>query len=204
MKEKLVHALGDKLDSYKVFIDDVFEEDEGNNHYLRVVVDADFIIDSNLIYEVSSVIDKTLDELEQGAKVLIPNDPTNRGRSLILLEVAGIIKLKDSKKLDSNIDDIVENPKNLEITALNAEQIGPRLDEVSIAVINTNIALASKIDKSKAIYVESKESPYSNIVAVLKEKENDPKILELMKALQSEKVKKYIDEKYQGEIVSAF
>lgn len=147
---------------------------------------------------------KTLNELEQGAKVLIPNDPTNRGRSLILLEVAGIIKLRDSKKLDSNIDDIVENPKNLEITALNAEQIGPRLDEVSIAVINTNIALASKIDKSKAIYVESKESPYSNIVAVLKEKENDPKILELMKALQSEKVKKYIDEKYQGEIVNAF
>lgn len=147
---------------------------------------------------------KTLDELAQGAKVLIPNDPTNRGRSLILLEVAGIIKLKDSKKLDSNIDDILENPKNLEITALNAEQIGPRLDEVSIAVINTNIALASKIDKNKAIYVESKESPYSNIVAVLKEKENDPKILELMKALQSEKVKKYIDEKYQGEIVIAF
>lgn len=64
MKEKLVHALGDKLDRYKVFIDDVFEEDEGNNHYLRVVVDADFIIDSNLIYEVSSVIDKTLDELD--------------------------------------------------------------------------------------------------------------------------------------------
>ena len=64
MKDKVIKALGDKLDKYKVFIDDVFEEMEGNNHYLRVVVDADFVIDSDLIYEVSSVIDKVLDELD--------------------------------------------------------------------------------------------------------------------------------------------
>jgi len=63
-KDKLIKGLGNKLDEYKVFIDDVFEEDENNNHYLRVVVDADFVIDSDLIYEVSSVIDKTLDELD--------------------------------------------------------------------------------------------------------------------------------------------
>ena len=64
MKDKVIKALGDKLDKYKVFIDDVFEEMEGNNHYLRVVVDADFVIDSDLIYEVSSVIDKVWDELD--------------------------------------------------------------------------------------------------------------------------------------------
>ena len=64
MKDKVIKALGDKLDKYKVFIDDVFEEMEGNNHYLRVVVDADFVIDSDLIYEVSSVIDKVFDELD--------------------------------------------------------------------------------------------------------------------------------------------
>ena len=64
MKEKLIEALGNKLDSYKVFIDDVYEEDEGNNHYLRVVVDADFVIDSNLIYEVSKVIDEEIDILD--------------------------------------------------------------------------------------------------------------------------------------------
>lgn len=64
MKEKLIEALGNKLDSYKVFIDDVYEEDEGNNHYLRVIVDADFIIDSNLIYEVSKVIDEEIDKLD--------------------------------------------------------------------------------------------------------------------------------------------
>lgn len=64
MKDKVIKALGDKLDKYKVFVDDVFEEMEGNNHYLKVVVDADFVIDSDLIYEVSSIIDKVVDELD--------------------------------------------------------------------------------------------------------------------------------------------
>ena len=64
MKEKLIEALGNKLDSYKVFIDDVYEEDEGNNHYLRVVVDTDFIKNSHLIYEVSKVIDEEIDKLD--------------------------------------------------------------------------------------------------------------------------------------------
>ncbi|WP_068267937.1 MetQ/NlpA family ABC transporter substrate-binding protein [Caviibacter abscessus] len=147
---------------------------------------------------------KSIDELAQGAQVLIPNDPTNRGRALILLENAGLITLKDNKKLDSNVEDIAENKKNLSITTLNAEQIGPRISEVDIAVINTNIALASKIEKEKAIYVEGKDSPYANIVAVLKGQENSEKIKKLMSALQSEKVKNYINKKYNKEIVPAF
>lgn len=147
---------------------------------------------------------KNIDELVDNAQILIPNDPTNRGRALLLLENAGIITLKDNKKLDSNIDDIAENKKNVVITTLNAEQIGPRLSEVDLAVINTNVALASNISKEKAIYVEDKNSPYVNIVAVLKGQENNDKIKKLMKALQSEKVKKYINEKYNGEIVAAF
>lgn len=147
---------------------------------------------------------KDINELPEGAKVLIPNDPTNRGRALLLLENAGLITLKDNKKLDSNIDDISENKKNIEITALNAEQIGPRLSEVDIAIINTNIALASQIEKEKAIYIEGKDSPYANVIAVLKGQENSEKIKKLMNALQSEKVKNYINEKYKGEIVPAF
>lgn len=147
---------------------------------------------------------KNIDELVDNAQILIPNDPTNRGRALLLLENAGIITLKDNKKLDSNIDDIAENKKNVVITTLNAEQIGPRLSEVDLAVINTNVALASNISKEKAIYVEDKNSPYVNIVAVLKGQENNDKIKKLMKALQSEKVRKYINEKYNGEIVAAF
>lgn len=147
---------------------------------------------------------KNIDELAENAQILIPNDPTNRGRALILLENAGVITLKDNKKLDSNIDDIAENKKHVVITTLNAEQIGPRLSEVDLAVINTNVALASNIAKDKSIYVEDKNSPYVNIIAVLKGQENSNKIKKLMKALQSEKVRKYINEKYNGEIVAAF
>lgn len=147
---------------------------------------------------------KNLSELKENDEVLIPNDPTNRGRSLILLDNAGVIKLKDKNKLDSDVNDIVENSKNLKITSLNSEQIGPRLAEVAIAVINTNNAIASNVDSSLAIFVESKESPYANVVSVLKGRENETKIVELVKALQSEKVKKFIENTYKGEVIPAF
>ena len=130
---------------------------------------------------------KSKEELKDGDEVLIPNDPTNRGRALILLDAEGIIKLKDKTKLDSDISDIVENPKNLKLTA-----------------INTNNALAGGITKDKVVFVEGKDSPYANIITVLKGNENDERVKKLVKALQSDKVKKFIEEKYDGEVVPAF
>lgn len=147
---------------------------------------------------------KEISQVSQNAEVLIPNDPTNRGRALILLETAGLIKLKDITKLDSSVDDIVENLKNIRITTLNSEQIGPRLSEVEIAVINTNNAIASGINIDKAIFIEGKESPYANIITVLRENENDARVKTLVEVLQTEKVKKFIEEKYKGEVVPAF
>ena len=147
---------------------------------------------------------KSKDELKNGDEILIPNDPTNRGRSLILLDAEGIIKLKDNTKLDSDISDIVENSKNLKLTALNSEQISPRLSEVALAIINTNNALAGGITKDKVVFVEGKDSPYANIITVLKGNENDERVKKLVKALQSNKVKKFIEEKYDGEVVPAF
>lgn len=147
---------------------------------------------------------KNLNELGDNLEILIPNDPTNRGRALLLLQNAGLLKLKDSKKLDSDVSDIAETTKKLNITPLNSEQIGPRLDEVDLAIINTNNALASGIKGDKAVFVEGKESPYANIVTVLKGNENDPRIKKLMKVLQSEKVRKFINDKYNGEVVPAF
>jgi hypothetical protein len=123
-----------------------------------------------------------INQLPKNAKILIPNDPTNKQRALQLLK----------------------NLKDISIISLNAEQIGPRLKEVDGAVINTNFAISSKIPQNKAILVESKESPYANIVTVLKGRENDDKIKKLMKALRSEKVKKYIETTYKGEIIPAF
>ena len=148
---------------------------------------------------------KNINDLKNGDTILIPNDPTNGGRALILLDKAGVIKLKDNKKLDSTIADIAENPKNIKFTALAPEQLAPRLEEVTAAVINANFALDAKLSfKDDTILVEDKDSPYVNIVTVLKGRENEEKIQKLIKALQSEKVKKYIEEKYNGSVVAAF
>ena len=147
---------------------------------------------------------KNIKDLKPKDTLIIPNDPTNGGRALILLDKAGIIKLKDNKKLDSTTKDIVSNPKNIKIVTLSNEQIAPRLVEVAGAIINSNFAINAGVTKNEIILQEDKNSPYANVVTVLKGNENDPKIKKLMKALQSEKVKKYIEQKYEGRIIPAF
>ncbi len=147
---------------------------------------------------------KKLEELKEGAEVLIPNDPTNLGRALILLDKAGVIKLKDNKKLDSTVEDIVTNTKKIKFSTLAAEQIAPRINEVDAAVINANYAIDQGLTQNETVLVEGKDSPYANIVTVLKGNESNPKIIKLVKALQSEKIKKLIDEKYKGLVIPAF
>ena len=147
---------------------------------------------------------KNIKDLKTNDTLIIPNDPTNGGRALILLDKAGIIKLKDNKKLDSTTKDIASNPKKIKIVTLSNEQIAPRLVEVAGAIINSNFAINAGVTKNEIILQEDKNSPYANVVTVLKGNENDPRIQKLMKALQSEKVKKYIEEKYEGTIIPAF
>jgi len=147
---------------------------------------------------------KNIKDLKPNDTLIIPNDPTNGGRALILLDKAGIIKLKDNKKLDSTTRDIASNPKKIKIVTLSNEQIAPRLVEVAGAIINSNFAINAGVTKNEIILQEDKNSPYANVVTVLKGNENDPRIQKLMKALQSEKVKKYIEEKYEGRIIPAF
>lgn len=148
---------------------------------------------------------KKLEELKDGDSVAIPNDPTNGGRALALLEKAGIIKLKDGVGIHATAQDIKENPKKLKISELEAAQVPRSLDDVTIAVINTNYALEAKLVPTKdALAMESKESPYVNIVAVREGDEQRPEIQKLIKALHSEDVKKFINEKYKGSILPAF
>ena len=147
---------------------------------------------------------KNIKDLKPNDTLIIPNDPTNGGRALILLDKAGIIKLKDNKKLDSTTKDIASNPKKIKIVTMSNEQIAPRLVEVAGAIINSNFAINAGVTKNEIILQEDKNSPYANVVTVLKGNENDPRIQKLMKALQSEKVKKYIEEKYEGRIIPAF
>ncbi len=148
---------------------------------------------------------KSLDELQSGAKVAIPNDPTNGGRVLLLLQAKGLIKLKDGGSLKASPIDIVENPKKLEIVELDAAQLPRSLDDVTVAAINTNFALEAGIDPVKdAIAREAADSPYANVIAVRKADKDKPWVAKLVKAYNSPEVKEFILTKFKNAVVPAF
>ena len=148
---------------------------------------------------------KKLDEVPFGGKVSIPNDPTNGGRALLLLEKAGFITLREGVGAEATVQDIVSNNQDLQIQEIEAAQLPRTLDDVDISVINTNFAMNANLNPvNDALFMEDKTSPYVNIVAVRDGDENRPEIQALMKALQSEKVKNFINDKYKGAIVPAF
>lgn len=148
---------------------------------------------------------KDIKSVPDGAKVAIPNDPTNGGRALNILAKAGLIKLKDGVGISATVWDIVENPKNLKITEAEAAMLPRTLDDVDLAVINSNFAMEAKLNPTKdALFIEPKDSPYANIVAVRKGDENRKEIQALKKALTSPEVKKFIEEKYKGAVIPAF
>ena len=148
---------------------------------------------------------KDIKSVPDGAKVAIPNDPTNGGRALNILAKAGLIKLKDGVGISATVGDIVENPKNLKITEAEAAMLPRTLDDVDLAVINSNFAMEAKLNPTKdALFIEPKDSPYANIVAVRKGDENRKEIQALKKALTSPEVKKFIEEKYKCAVIQAF
>ena len=148
---------------------------------------------------------KDLKELVDGSSVSIPNDPTNGGRALLLLQKAGLLKLKDGTGAEATVQDIVDNPKKLVIQEVEAAQLPRTLDDVEISIINTNFALNANLNPMKdALFIEDKDSPYVNIIAVRDGDENRDDIKKLLAAIKSEKVKKFILDKYQGAIVPAF
>ena len=146
---------------------------------------------------------KALSELEDGATIAVPNDPTNESRALDILVKEGLLTFKDVDF--KTVVDIIENPKNLKIKELDAPQLPRVLDEVDAAIINTNYALSANLNPLKdAIIIESKDSPYANIVVVKKGNENKDSIKALNEAINSEEIRTFIKEKYQGSIVEAF
>ena len=148
---------------------------------------------------------KQLDALPDGASIAIPNDPTNGGRSLLLLEKAGLLNLKDGVGVKATVQDIASNPKNLKFQEVEAAQVPRTLDDVDAAVINTNFAIQVNLVPTKdALFMEDKTSPYVNIVAVREGDEKRPEIEALLKALKSKEVKDFIESKYKGAIVPAF
>ena len=146
---------------------------------------------------------KALSELEDGATIAVPNDPTNESRALDILVKEGLLTFKDVDF--KTVVDIIENPKNLKIKELDAPQLPRVLDEIDAAIINTNYALSANLNPLKdAIIIESKDSPYANIVVVKKGNENKDSIKALNEAINSEEIRTFIKEKYQGSIVEAF
>ena len=147
----------------------------------------------------------SLDALSDGAVIAVPNDPTNEGRALLLLEAQGLIKLQDSTNLEATPNDIVENPKNLTFKELEAAMIPNTVEEVDLSVINVNYALEAGFDPtSDALAIESADSPYVNIVAVKEGNENSPAVQALVAALQSEEIRTFILENFGGAVVPAF
>ena len=148
---------------------------------------------------------KDLKELADGASVAIPNDPTNGGRALLLLDKAGLIKIKDGVKEKATVQDVVENPKNLKFQEVEAAQVPRTLEDVDAAVINTNYAMQVDLVPTKdALFMEDSTSPYVNIIAVREGDESRPEIQALIKVLKSDEVKNFINEKYKGAVVPAF
>lgn len=148
---------------------------------------------------------KSVEELPKGATIAIPNDPSNGGRALILLQAKGLIKLKAEAGLEATEKDIVENAKEFKFKALEAAQLPRTLEDVDASIINGNYALESGLNPVKdSILLEGADSPYANIVTVLEGHEKDEKIVALLQALQSENVKKFIADKYKGGVVPAF
>lgn len=152
---------------------------------------------------------KTLEELPDGATIAVPNDATNEARALQLLAAQGLIELKEDAGLNATPNDITSNPKNLQFKELEAAMLPQTASEVDLSVINSNFAMEGGMNPATdSLASEDADSEaaqtFANIIAVKEGHENDPAIQALVKALQSNKVKEYIEKTYSGAVVAVF
>lgn len=148
---------------------------------------------------------KSLADLPEGGTVAIPNDPTNGGRALLLLQDQGVIKVKPDAGLTPSPLDVAENPKNISFKELDAAQLPRALEDADAAVINTNFALAAGMNpKTDAIAMEKADGPYANVIAVRKGDETAEWLPTLIETYQSPEIRTFMEEKYQGAVIPAF
>ena len=148
---------------------------------------------------------KSLDELEDGATIAIPNDPTNGGRALLVLASKGLIKVDEAKGLTVTPADVTENPKNIEFTELDAAQLPRSLADVDAAVINTNYALEADLHpKEDAIAIEGEKSPYANVIAVRAEDKDAPWVKTLVESYHDDSIKAFINEHFKGALIPSW
>jgi len=145
---------------------------------------------------------KSLDQLQSGARVAVPNDPTNGGRALLLLQTKGLIKLKPEAGLKATPLDVIDNPKKLKLLELDAAQLPRALDEVDVAAVNSNYALpAGLLPTRDALALESTKSPYANVIAVRAADKDNPALKKLLKAYHSDEVRQFIKAQFQDSVV---
>lgn len=149
---------------------------------------------------------KSLDELQSGSTIGIPNDATNRGRALLLLQKEGLIKLKDPKSLISSASDIIENPKNLKIIDMDPAILTEILndDKVSIAIINNTFAAKEGFTLKDGLFVEDKDSPYMNVIVSREDNKDAENVKKFIKAYQSNEVAEITDREFKGGAVKGW
>lgn len=148
---------------------------------------------------------KDLANLPNNAKIAIPNDPTNGGRALAILESAKILKLREGVGVAGTVGDITDNPKNVQIVEIEAALLPRSMDDVDLSVINSNFALEANLNPvTDPLFSEPKDSPYANVIAIRKGDDSRVELQKLNKALTSPEVKKFLEEKYKGAVVPAF
>lgn len=148
---------------------------------------------------------KGLNELKDGARFGLPNDPTNGGRALLLLQAQGLIKLKDGAGLKATPLDVVQNPKKLKFVELDAAQLPRSLDDLDASAVNTNFAISAGLNPTKdAIATEDAKGPYVNVIAVREANKNAPWVAKLVKAYHSDEVRKFIQTEFKGSVLPGF
>ncbi len=176
---------------HKPFLDEQIESRKYKIHSIAKTVLMPLGIYSHRI--------KNIDDLKDSSQVGIPNDPTNGGRALLLLQKAGLITLTNSH--NPSLLDIKENPKNLEIIELDSPRLPRSLEDLDIAVINTDWVLLAKMDPSSAILKESTDSPYTNVIVVRDGDENLPEIKQFVTLYQSDDTGKFIKDTFKGTVI---
>lgn len=148
---------------------------------------------------------KNAADLPKGATIAIPNDPSNGGRALVLLAQNGLIKLKNPDNILSTVKDISDNPKGFKIRELEAATLPRVLDQVDLALINTNYAIEAKLVPTRdALFIENAKSPYANLLVSRTDNKDSDAVKKLAAALHGADVKAFIESKYHGAVVPAF
>jgi D-methionine transport system substrate-binding protein len=148
---------------------------------------------------------KSLDAVPQGGRIAIPNDPTNGGRALLVLQKAGLLKLDPKAGITASPADIAENPKKLRIIELDAAQLPRSLEDVDAAAVNTNYAISAGLKPTQdAIAIEAADSPYTNLIAVREKDKNAPWVAKLVKTYHSPEVKEFVAKRFENAVIAGW